>query len=171
MEECKAYTVYNPMIFANLIIDYSFTDKNYLTANKLNALVYLSTIESMKTRESTQPLFAENFMVYNFGAVLKSVNDYFTRGSLSLNNFPIKKYVISHYGKDGMGESFLYGYSTQNHDIDSAISATWSRFSNYSFEDLAKIIRQPYGAWDKNFQNNSPFISWEDIVIDSLTLL
>lgn len=36
MEECKAYTVYNPMIFANLIIDYSFTDKNYLTVNKLN---------------------------------------------------------------------------------------------------------------------------------------
>lgn len=58
-------TVYNPLVFANSIIEHSFDNKNYLTVNKLNALVYLSTIESMKTYESKQPLFAENFNAHN----------------------------------------------------------------------------------------------------------
>lgn len=148
----EEYNLLNPLIFANGVLEYSFKEKKYLTVNVLNALVYLSTVELMKARESCEPVFAENFQVYKYGAVLKSVHDYF-----SGFNGKIKKYIVTNYRQE---HKEVYN----SKEIQVAISSTWIKYSDRDFKTLAEKIRKPHGAWDYSFQHNQRFLSWENML-------
>lgn len=145
---------YSPTMIANNILSRAFAEKTYMSPMKLQKILYFVASEYQKATK--RPLLEEPFSTWAYGPVVYSVYDEFR--SFSKDN-------IKRYARDALGNVFIID-ETQDIELRVALERIWNKAKNMGPVELSKITHLENSAWDKAFQNDRPYLDFNDITDD-----
>lgn len=141
-------------MIANNILSRAFAEKAYMSAMKLQKILYFVAAEYQKATKRT--LLEEPFSTWAYGPVVYSVYDEFR--SFSRNN-------IKRYARDARGKVLVIDES-QDIELKVALDRVWDKTKTMGAVKLSEITHATDSAWDKAFQKNEPVLDPSDIASD-----
>jgi len=141
----------NPaLLVANNILEDAFKKGYYVSPMKLQKLLYFTYKKYIK--DTKNPLFNENFEVWQYGPVLPSVYSEFR----SYNKSEIRRYAF--FGNDDV----LF-VSEQHTEIYAAIDYVLDKYRHYSAIDLSDLTHKDGTAWHKARTRNELYLEDDEI--------
>lgn len=144
----------SPTVVCNNILKRGFEDERDITPMKLQKLMYFVACEYVK--RTGKELFSEDFGVWQYGPVLRTVYDEFKS---------FGKKPIAQYAKDASGKSFAIDESTAP-NLKESIDYIWSKYRDYSGTSLSQITHQDGSGWSRAFCSNRDKITLDDMRAD-----
>lgn len=137
---------------ANSILKRSFEESIVVTPMKLQKLLYFIYRDYLKNNH--EPLFGENFQVWQYGPVLSSVYDEFK----SFRASPIDRFA-----KDAQDRVFVINEKNVN-EVGQSINRVWEKYKMKDGIELSKMTHEPGTAWDKAYKDERSYLKDEDIL-------
>ena len=139
----------------NNILDRSFADENYITPQKLQRILYITTSEYHKATEES--LFSELFEPFASGPVLRSIREHY----LPLGESPIKRFIKNVKGESLMGDEFT------DVSLRAALDTAWVATKHRDPITLSDITRTKGSAWWKASQDGEQFLDDQETLEDT----
>ena len=149
---------YVPTLIANNILNRAFAEERTKERNispmKLQKILYFVAAEYQKN--TGKSLFSERFETWQYGPVLRSVYSEFR---------PFSRDYITRFAKDAENKSRMINESADP-VLQRALDTVWAATKSRSAVDLSRITHMENSAWDKSFQAEQPFLSFDNITAD-----
>ena len=145
---------YAPTLIANNILNRAFAEKCRISPMKLQKILYFVAAEYQK--ETKRSLFSEWFETWQYGPVLRSVYNEFR---------PFGRDYITRFAKDAENNSRMINESADP-ALQRALESVWATTKERSAIELSRITHFENSAWDKSFQSQQPFLTFDNITTD-----
>ena len=146
---------FEPMHVANSMLSRAFRDNRHVSPMRLQRLLWFTACEYARTAGA--PLTAEQFEVWPYGPVLRSLHGKFKCFGAG---------PIDTYAKDAAGTG--HAVDVEHHPLlAAALDAVWEKASPYSPRTLSEISTWPGSAWFAANEAGERTISNDRIAADT----
>lgn len=156
MDQSNTHRGVNKMVSAlnvsNNILNRAFACDVDVTPMKLQKLLYFVYKRYLQT--TGKRLFNEDFEVWKYGPVVRSVYDEFR----SYHSNAIRTYYT-----EGDG-TVLIGNESENQTFREALDYVWDNYGNFDGLFLSKLTHRHGTAWSKAVERNDNYLLNEDIM-------
>lgn len=146
----------SPYPIANEFIKRAIEQNKSLSPMKLQKLIWFAFGRFLADNEDAMDvLFEEDFLVWKFGPVLRSI--YVEFASFGSSN-------IDEYAKDAKGTILFLNHQVyQVNNLIDTIDTQWIKYQDYSGIDLSKKTHRQGTPWFDALNNKQPTIKVDDI--------
>ncbi|MEH2948995.1 type II toxin-antitoxin system antitoxin SocA domain-containing protein [Lachnospiraceae bacterium 56-18] len=136
---------------ANNILERGFSDGIDITPMKLQKLTYL--VYKKYYQDTDRILFSENFEVWKYGPVIRSIYDEFK---------DYKGNAIKTYCEEADGSILIVNEKTSS-SFKKALDTIWGKYKSYDGIPLSAMTHREGSAWYKAAKRNDVYLSDADI--------
>lgn len=136
---------------ANNILERGFSDGIDITPMKLQKLTYL--VYKKYYQDTDRILFSENFEVWKYGPVIRSIYDEFK---------DYKGNAIKTYCEEADGSILIVNEKTSS-SFKKVLDTIWEKYKSYDGIPLSAMTHREGSAWYKAAKRNDVYLSDADI--------